>query len=281
MSSKRIYELTSIARPLEPQYPTNKAVLILLPAAAVVSALWQALGPGELPPVSAAITGALAAFATWALTRELAPDDNPGAFIAMALGVGGFLLVGVDTVLPTFVALFLVRIVNRSVGKPATRIDTLLVLILALGAGWSLGKPVLTMVGAVAFLLDALLSPPARPQLVPAMICLLAPLLWTGAVVVPPFEPVLAGTVMVVTMAIVAALYAFAAVSTRQLAATGDATGEPLMTARVRGGMLVGFLLALESLLDSGAQNAVGYDVLLWSCIAGVGIGNIPRVVRG
>ncbi len=287
MSSRKIYELTSIARPVEPQYATNKAVLILLPAVAGLCALYQILGPGDLPPVSAAVTGALAAFAAWALTRELAPDDNPAAFISMALGVAGVIFIGVDTVLPTFVALFLVRIVNRSVGKPATRIDSLLVLLLAVGAGWSLGRPALTWIGAAAFLLDARLAPRLVTQMLPAAVCLLAPLFWQGLFVIPLLELVVPDTdpqiprnALIALMAVLAVLYAVAITSTREIAATGDATGEPLLASRVRAGMLVGFLVTFEGSIAGGAQSGGGFDPLLWSCIAGVGIGNMLRLIR-
>ena len=280
MSSKRIYRLTSIARPLEPEFPTNKAVLILLPIIAVACALFQLIGPGEQSPGAAALSGALAAFAGWALTRELAPDDNPAAFISMTLGVAGVLFVGVETVLPAFVALFLVRIVNRSVGKPATHIDSLLVLLLAVGAGWSLDKPVLTWVGAVAFLLDARLAPRSPLQLLPAVVCVIAPFVWQTPFTVPSLVPALSGNARLAVFTVITLLFAYAAASTRQLASTGDATGEPLVSARVRSGMFVGFLVALESLLAGEGQFAAGYDALLWSCIAGVGVGNMLRLAR-
>ena len=36
--------------------------------------------------------GLLVVFGCWALARELAPDDNPGAFIGMAFAFASFLL---------------------------------------------------------------------------------------------------------------------------------------------------------------------------------------------
>lgn len=281
MSNRNLYELTSIARPLEPQYPTNLAVLILLPVIAIACAAWQLLGPGSLPPASAAITGALAAFATWALTRELAPDDNPAAFISMGFGTLAVLFGAVDAVLPTFVALFLVRIVNRSVGNPATRIDTLIVLALAVGGGWVLDKPALTLIGAIAFLLDARLPPGgATLRFGPPLIALLAPFLWTGTIQLPSFAPSWPDATFIAVLAAATALYLYALTATRQLHATGDATGISLVPARVRGGMLIGLLLALESLIPSEVTNPWRFDALLWSCMAGVGIGSIAGQMR-
>ena len=281
MSNRNLYELTSIARPLEPQYPTNRAVLVLLPVIAIACAAWQLLGPGNLPPASAAITGALAAFATWALTRELAPDDNPAAFISMALGTVAVLSGAVHAVLPTFVALFLVRVVNRSVGNPATRIDILIVLALAVGGGWILDKPVLTLVGAIAFLLDARLPPGgATFRFGPPLIALLAPFLWTGTMQLPSLAPSWPDATFIAALAAASALYLYALVTLREVQATGDATGIPLVPARVRGGMMIGLLLAVESVIPSEIHNPLRFDALLWSCIAGVGIGTIAGQMR-
>ena len=281
MSDRNIYELTSIARPLEPQFPTNRAVLILLPLIAIVCAAWQLVGPGDLPPVAAALTGTLAAFATWALTRELAPDDNLAAFVSLVFGTAAVLAGAVDAVLPTFVALFFVRIVNRSVGNPATRIDALVVLGLALGGGWVLDKPLLTWIGAIAFLFDARLPPGgAAFRFGPTLVALLVPLLWTGTVQIPSFAPQWPVTAFMLAIIAASVLYLTALITLRQVQSTGDATGVPLVPARVRAGMVIGLLLALESFIPSEVLNPLNFDALLWSCIAGVGVGNIAGKMR-
>ena len=47
MAHHRIYKYTSIGRPLEPEYPTNKAVLILMPLAALLGAVTAWLAGGQ------------------------------------------------------------------------------------------------------------------------------------------------------------------------------------------------------------------------------------------
>ncbi len=37
MSQHRVYRVTSIGRPIEPKYPTNKAILLLTPVAALIA----------------------------------------------------------------------------------------------------------------------------------------------------------------------------------------------------------------------------------------------------
>ena len=66
------YRFTSIARPVEPRFPTNRLVLQLLPVAAGLgfgSALYQ--GAGISGALLAALMFLLAAFASWALTGPM------------------------------------------------------------------------------------------------------------------------------------------------------------------------------------------------------------------
>ena len=79
-------------------------------------------------PASAALNGALVAFAAWAFTRELAPDYNGAAFVALVLAWIANVALGTTSVLPVFVALLLVRLVNRSTGPRWRALDTLGVL---------------------------------------------------------------------------------------------------------------------------------------------------------
>lgn len=120
-----IYCFTSIGRPVDPAYRTNRVLLIVLPLAGLLSAgvaSVQDIGSG---PLSAAFSGMLTAFAAWALTRELAPDDNGAAFVALALAWLLNVAFGARLVLLLFVALLLVRMVNRSTGLPLRLLDTL------------------------------------------------------------------------------------------------------------------------------------------------------------
>lgn len=128
-----MYRFTSIARPIDPAYLTNRALLIVLPIAGLLSAglaLFFDVGDG---PLTAAFSGALAAFAAWALTRELAPDYNGAAFVALAFAWVANIAFGARQVLLLFVAMVLVRVINRSTGLPLRPIDTLGVLGFASG----------------------------------------------------------------------------------------------------------------------------------------------------
>ena len=168
----RIYRITSIGRPVDPAFPTNRAVLWLLPVAALVAGLAAYLGGAAAgASVSAALRGSAVLFGAWALGRELAPDDNPAAFVAVALAFGLFLVLPPPDLLLLFTTLLLVRIVNRSVGPPAKLTDAVAVtgmVALALHGG---AHAAFAAVAALAFVLDALLPAPRRLHLAFATAC--------------------------------------------------------------------------------------------------------------
>ena len=121
MANHRIYQYTSIGRPLDPSFPSNKAVLILLPAAALLGAVFGWFNGGEgLDILETALRFALVLFGSWALARELAPDDPVVAFISVFAALLAAMLVDTFGLLVVFGTLGLVRIVNRSTGLPAT-----------------------------------------------------------------------------------------------------------------------------------------------------------------
>jgi len=98
-------------------------------------------------------------FLTWALGREVDPDANHVAFLAIVPAIVLTVLVGTPDFSLLFLALLLLRVVNRSIGRPAKLVDSLLVLGLASwlarsGAWYGLVS------AAVAFLLDSVLVNP-------------------------------------------------------------------------------------------------------------------------
>jgi len=266
--SKAIYKFTSIARPLEPQYRTNLAVLVFIPAGAIAAATLAAVGVGAWSePVGAAITAALIVFGSWAVTRELAPDDNAAAFASMALAFVANLFFPAASVLPLFAALFLVRVVNRSTGLIATTVDIALVVALT---AWTMkqGYSLLGVSAVVAFVADALLD--ERKTLSWFAGGLVAGMLLyrlaTGAVQ-PVVADIPAGARA--ALAVIVVSYLASIMLMRKVSSTGDATGAILSTSRVRAGMLVGGLAAAQSLIAL-APPAPRPDATLFACLAGV-----------
>ena len=173
MAYHRIYRYTAIGRPLDPSWPSNKAVLVLMPLGAVLgaAAAWTA-GAAGVDLLLAAVELLLIVFASWALARELDPDDSPAAFISMAVAVAVALAVADPGILVVFATLGLVRIVNRSTGMTARKSDSVLVVLLVFLVMYSQQSPFFGAVAALAFILDGSLKQPLRHQWIFALLCL-------------------------------------------------------------------------------------------------------------
>jgi hypothetical protein len=282
MQPTGLYRFSSVARPVDPAYPTNRAVLRLLPVVAVVAVVAAALGIGRATPAQAALAVTLSAFGAWALTRELAPDDNPAAFMSLVLAMGAQLVFGPVSVLPLFVALVLARIVNRSTGLGPRVVETMLLAGFVCWAMARLGDPMIGLAAALAFFLDASLARPARWQMASGFACFLASLYFVlrDGVAMPALSG-LAGTALLACVAIFLGFF-LVLVSTRNVLAVGDVSGEPLDPARVRSGMfIVGFLAAIAPIYAGDR----GFNPLLLACLAGViashGLALTRDLIRG
>ena len=268
---------TSIARVLDPRYPTNRAVLLLLaPAAGIAGAMALLRGSG-LPEIAhSALFGMAAALAGWAFARELAPDLERLAFLSLLLTFGAFLTVESSSLLLLLTAQFLVRIVNRSVGLPARVIDSVFVAGLTVWATWAGSFPGLALIGALAFGLDASMKERYRRHWIFAVICLAAgglSLEMQGQWWSPESLPATAaGLLLIVVVA-----YGLTMWRTRRVTSPADVTGKPLSSARVLAGMVVGLLAGLQAL----ARGQAGLEAagLVWAVLASVPLGALvwPR----
>lgn len=278
--SDRIYRITSIGRPLVPAVRTNLAILVLMPIGALVYAaigFYESAAPAAV--AGYAITGLLVVFGAWALTRELAPDDDPAAFVATLLAFTALVAYRDVSLLLLFTTLFLVRIVNRSTGLAPRLHDSLMVLGLALWCAWSLSMPMVALVAAAAFTLDARLPGGRAVQLgfAAAATAGFAFLLATPEGVSLTISLLIDGTTL--ALLLVAVGYVAVIAKTGPMRSVGDATGTPLDTGRVRAGMLIGLLVpVLAPLSVPGGR----FPPLIWACLAGVAVsGLLMPLARG
>ncbi|MGB3051364.1 MAG: hypothetical protein WBB42_10225 [Polyangiales bacterium] len=279
MTRHRLYDITSIGRPLDPRYKTNRTVLRLMPIAAVIAGVIAGVGGGDVKAIAlAAVGGLLVVFGCWALARELVPDDNPGAFNSLVLSFGSFVVVDDTSLLLPFVALFLVRIVNRSTGLKAKAGDSVLVLLLTLWAMYHLHSPLLGLVAALAFASDAILANGLPRQ------WLFAGAAAAAAGFALALDP-LAGIrllelspTLLSAVGILSVLWLLNIALTRSVASVTDIGEEPLSVARVRMGMLVGWLVALQALT---ATDPVAYSsALVWATLVGLIVGRVATALR-
>lgn len=193
---------TSLARPLELGRTTNRLIAALAVAGLVGGSVHGWLSGGEA--IRALTDGgslALTIFLSWALARELDPDGEAAAFIAVGLSVAAWLSLGRVDLWALGIALGACRMVARTTGPPAAFGDALIVFaatgVLAIvGGRWSLAA-----VAAMAFALDALLVDGKRSRLVFAVLALGsvgAAVAWSRAATLSaPAHPVVLGVVAV------------------------------------------------------------------------------------
>ena len=268
MSYHRIYKYTSIGRPLESAHWTNKAVLVLMPLAALLGAVMAWLGDGQgMQILQSAIAYLLIAFGSWALARELFPDDNPAAFVSMALAILAALSFDSPGILIVFATLGLVRIVNRSTGMAARKTDSIIVTLLVFWVIYATGSPFFGVVAALAFVFDGSLKNPLRHQWVFALICFGGMIVYmvdhdVGLAYFSAPDSLIEWLSLIALLILALDLFLL-----KKIRSVADLNEQPLDLTRVKGGMAVGLFAAFQGL---GALENV---ILLVATVAGIAFG--------
>lgn len=129
------YKFSSLARPLDPKrYKSNLAVIVIVLLTVVAYSFFHdqdGINLGDRLLVAIAVAFNL--FITWALAREVDPDETYAGFLGMAFALAAYILNFHETThfLLLLLLLMLFRIVNRTTGLPAKWLDTVSIVILA------------------------------------------------------------------------------------------------------------------------------------------------------
>ncbi len=269
MDQQPIYGVTSIGRPLDKSFATNRAVSRLMPVGGVVAGVVALMrGAAGLQVAWAFVAGILLVFGAWALARELTPDDNPAAFVSMALAFVVLPLVAPLSFLVLFTTMFLVRIVNRTVGLPARVTDSLVVTGLVFAVVYLTKSPLFGAVAALAFALDASLENRLRGQWAFAVLCLCGVGVSLTLLDVEIGAPSFMSAGVAVLLVVIVLAYLVTLLQTRVLESRGDVTGDRLAVSRVRAGMLIALLVALQAL--SLGEPGLAHAPIVWMTMAGV-----------
>ncbi|AKB25325.1 hypothetical protein MSMTP_1856 [Methanosarcina sp. MTP4] len=281
-----ISRFSSIARPIDPNYPTNRAILILTLFVIFASAGFQVLS--GIPPVKVLIPGirtGIYVFLAWALARELDPDNELSAFTAAFLACVALLYFPVPGLLASVLFLLLIRILNRSTGLPAKSFDSLVILLLsgwlALQENWIFGAT-----AAAAFFLDSRLSEPKRQQLffagaaaLTSAFTLLRELktgLWGGGVSeATPLQV----TGLILILLIPAIFFVPHILASRKIKSKGDRNGLPLDPGRIQAAQVTALLGALALAALEG-WHGVELFIPLWSAVIGIFLYAFLELIR-
>ncbi len=267
---------SSIGRRVDPGYPTNRAVLLLLPVAGMIGTALSLTNHESLPHIlGAAVSTAGAAFIGWALARELSPDDEYAAFGSMALAVAVSLAVPHTSVMLPLVTMMLCRLVNRSVGLPPTALDSVAVFVLGGIVAYAAHSPAIAGLMAIAYALDALIAPPLRRQGIFAAASVLLGIVLSmtrgGSFSYIP------GNVRWL-LVVIAAMYLAVVMATRRIHSTDDSAAAPLSLVRVRAAMRLGLLAASTGFLPG--LHALERSALIWAVLIGVAAGRALSLTR-
>jgi len=259
-------DITSLGRPLDPDYPTNRAIGVVALVVLLGGLVWQRLSGA--PWLDSALWGAragLTVFLAWALCRELDPDHPMAAFLAAGLALVALLARGLPELTVILWLLILLRVVNRTTGLPAGVLDVLglvgLTGWLSLQGNWGYG-----LITSIALFLDSQLPDPARRQLLLALLSIVVTVV--AAIVgegFPQEAPSLMGGLLALGLSLLLLPVVLAA---RSVDSGGDETGERLTPSRVRAAQVLALLAGVETAFVEGSS-AFGTLAPLWASVLG------------
>ncbi len=261
-----VYKISSLGRPVDPRFPSNKAILIVMAAALVAGAVWGWFDTHAWQ--DALLRGghcAVVAFASWALARELDPDRPHTAMIAVALCGAALVWQGQVDLWTIGAGILAARLVGRTIG-PGARVTDLAAVVgvvglaVFLGDRWTIGLAI-----AAALVMDALLVEGSGDRWAWALGCV-AIVVGYGIV-----HPIQLGSTWATWMVAAVTLAALLSIATLPAPKTDcDQPGHALDRRRVQGGMfavlLVGLLAQLEA---SSAPLGLGVAACLLATLPG------------
>lgn len=262
--------LTTVGRPIDLSYPTNRAIAIASLLVMLGATIFQwAAGTDWIRSILWGAQAALSLFLAWALCRELDPDHDLAAFVAAGLCLVGLLLWGLPWFAVIFWLILVLRVVSRTMGAPAGLLDALGVLglgiWLSLQGNWGYG-----VITTVALFLDSQLPRPALRQLGFAACGLIG----TAAVALvgadPPWGPISSPLAALIAVGI-SVMFLPVIAEARTISSRGDASGEPLVPARVRSAQFIALLVGVHSAFLRGLPT-LGALMPLWAAFLGAAV---------
>jgi hypothetical protein len=266
----QLSDVTSLGRPIDLGYPTNRAIAILSPAVMLVATgIRLVQGMAWLDSARWGLGAGLAVFFAWALSRELDPDYDLSAFVGAGLMLASLLLFDLPHLLVLFWLFAAARLVNRTTGRSAKALDSVGLLGLSSWLVWQ-GQWVAGAMTVVAFALDAWLAPPLRRHGIFAALALAA------TVVLSIFHGDLRmengpSLPVIVAVVVMGGLFVAIIVTYRSVRSVGDTDGQRLNARRVQAAQLVALVTALAWAWWQGSAGVVAL-LPLWAAMLGAAL---------
>ena len=171
--------IISLGRSLDPGYWTNRIVIAAsVVAGAVAGAYGGVTGVGGKDIAVMAFGAVFSVFLPWALARELDPDNEKAALVAIPFGGASYALWGTHVIIGGLALLLCIRITNKSTGIQITYGDVAATCAIALVSAYVETPLILLPVALGFFIADGAPHAPAlrAAGMVCAIVC--AALLW-------------------------------------------------------------------------------------------------------
>ncbi|MDZ4670666.1 MAG: hypothetical protein SH821_07330 [Phototrophicales bacterium] len=262
-----VYQFTSLSRFINPLTTvTHRLLALCVPLAGIILGVYTLLTGGDFgTAVMAGIQAGASALLAWVLAREIDPDNDYSAFVALGIAtLGAF--IAAPNIWALGGAVVLIRIINHIVGYPAKITDSIIAIAIGMATMLVTGAWIFGVVVAVAFMLDALLpkAPNFQWGMVLAMLVLMLPT-WNYLNVQLTNPP---QNWLVVVLGI-SALFVGHILTTRHFTTKCDATQAPVVPIRIRAGM--GFFVGMALLFALVYGDSGVYALMpLWSAFVGV-----------
>jgi hypothetical protein len=132
-----VKNISGIGRPLKVEYPTNRAIIYIVLSSFILGTLIKFFtNEAFLSSTVWALRFSVTLLLTWALARELDPDNNASAFISVVLGLATFVLFPPTSLLVLFWLVLVSRILNRITGISPQLLDVVGIVSLAIFMSW-------------------------------------------------------------------------------------------------------------------------------------------------
>lgn len=272
----RISSISSLARVVDPRYPTNFAILIiaaLVGGGYLIYTLYA--GTDLFSAISAAFSFAVGVFLTWALGREIDPEHELAAFVGLLLFIPGYLFLGAPDLIMLLAILLLVRMLNQTTGLQPKLLDILA--IIALGAVLVVrGALIFGVFCSAAFLLEAWLGESRNRYLF--LSGFMAFLTLASFLILKPLFPSKGITPAQVGFVIsVALVFIPLVLHTRKIEVICDYQPERLKPVRVQAGQVFAISSAILVWIIAGYSGIIAL-LPLWSSFIGLSVGYLASI---
>ncbi len=224
-------ELSTIGRPLDLNYPTNKSIVIITVILFIVFTL-NKIFHGESIYISllAGLRAGIIILLLWAGSRELDPDSELSAFVVVALGIIILVLSGTSQLIPFIWFLLVLRLITHTSGMHAGIIDSLLIAAIGLILTYNTSA-MYGILTSIAFIADSRLKDPGKYHFEMGIIMFIASIIIYLATNGNEFN-LTPEKLLLINAGV--ALFLPVAVKKEKIHSTGDKTGKVLDPSRIR-----------------------------------------------